>query len=203
MNNDTVDLLKIKIETAKRELPVETLNAINAIDWRVAILGMRDKHGYNFEQLGDLELETELVLCGLVSPEDYPKELEKRMGISPAAVNELMNEMNDLVFKKIREELIKNTEHEKRFGKREELSGNIAPEFVNVSYHELEKGDTVLVYTDGMEEIMFYRAGVLRPEFAEVITDKDFERLKRISRKKIRFEGMHFRKDIGAKAIKT
>ena len=113
--NDTADLLQIKIEMAKRELPLETINAINAVDWRAAILGLRTKKGYNFEQLGDLELETELLLCGLLSPKDYPRELENRMGISRANANELMNEMNNLVFKKIREELIKNTERKKIF----------------------------------------------------------------------------------------
>ena len=113
--DDTIDLLQIKIEKAKEMLPAETVNAIAAADWKAAILGMRLKKGYTFEQLGDLELETELMLCGLVSPEDYPKELENRMGISGAEANELVNEMNDLVFKKIREELIRNTERKEIF----------------------------------------------------------------------------------------
>ena len=73
MNSDTVNLLKIKIEQAKRKLPFETVNAIDAVDWKAAILELRAKKGYNFEQLGDLETETELLLAGLVSPEDYPK----------------------------------------------------------------------------------------------------------------------------------
>ena len=115
MADDTIDLLKIKIEQAKAKLPVETVNAIATIDWRAAILGLRTRYGYTFEQLGDLEIETELLLCGLVSPEDYPKELEKRMRISKAQANELVNEINDLVFKKIREELVKNTERKKIF----------------------------------------------------------------------------------------
>ena len=118
--NDTVDLLQIKIEKARRELPTETINAINAVDWREAILALRTKKGYTFEQLGDLELETELLLCGLLAPEDYPKEIEKRMGISKIAANELADEMNNSVFKKIREELIKNTERKKVFQKRQE-----------------------------------------------------------------------------------
>ena len=118
--DDIIDLLQVRIEKAKRELPPETINAINAVDWRTAILEMRTDHEYTFEQLGDLELETELVLCGLVSPENYPKELEKRMGISKAAVNELINEMNDLVFKKIREKFIENTERKKVFQRSEQ-----------------------------------------------------------------------------------
>ena len=113
--NEIIDLLQIRIEKAKRELPEETQNAIAAVDWRAAILSLRAKTGYTFEQLGDLELETELLLSGLLRPEDYPKELEKRMEISRAMANELVNEMNDLVFKKIREELIKNTERKKIF----------------------------------------------------------------------------------------
>ena len=112
--DNTIDLLQIKIENAKKELSEDTVNAIAVVDWRAAILGMRQKHGYNFEQLGNLELETELVLCGLLRPEDYSKELENRMKISKMAANELVNEMNDLVFKKIREELIKNTERPAR-----------------------------------------------------------------------------------------
>ncbi len=117
MLKEPIDLLEIKIEKAKRELPLETVNAINAVDWKVSILGLRERKGYTFEQLGDLELETELALCGLVAPEDYPRELENRMGISRAATDELVNEMNNLVFKKIREELIKNTERKKIFQK--------------------------------------------------------------------------------------
>jgi hypothetical protein len=116
---DIVDLLQIKIEKAKSGLSEDTLNAINAVDWRAVILGLREKGGYSFEQLGDLELETELVLCGLLPPVDYPKELENRMKLSKMQVNELVQEMNNLVFSKIKEELIKSTERKKIFAKSE------------------------------------------------------------------------------------
>ncbi len=113
--NNTVDLLQVRIENAKAKLPIETLNAIAAVDWKAAIISLREKKGYNFEQLGDLELETELVLCGLTTPEEYKKELQNRMRLSQAEVDELVNEMNNLVFKKIKEELIKNSERKKIF----------------------------------------------------------------------------------------
>src|SRR3989344_4500286 len=122
MNDEdtTVDLLQIKIEKAKRDLPIDTINAIAAVDWKATILGMRNKYGYTFEQLGDLEIETELLLCGLLSAENYPKEISKRMEIQRAQADELVNEMNERVFKRIREELIKNTERKKIFAEREE-----------------------------------------------------------------------------------
>ena len=106
---DTTDLLQIKIDNAKKQLSKETLDAIASVPWQAEILKMRETKGYTFEQLGDLELETELVLCGLVSSESYPKELENRMRLSKIQVNELLNEMNKQVFSKIKEELIKNT----------------------------------------------------------------------------------------------
>lgn len=113
--NNTVDLLQIKIEQAKEKLPVETQNAIAAVDWKAAIMALRTKKGYNFEQLGDLELETELLLCGLITPAEYPKELQTRMRISKAETDELVDEMNREVFAKIKAELIKNTERKKIF----------------------------------------------------------------------------------------
>ncbi|MFA5095536.1 MAG: hypothetical protein WC447_02675 [Candidatus Paceibacterota bacterium] len=110
---NTVDLLKIKIEKAKTGLSEESQHAIDAIDWKGIILGMRAEKGYSYTQLEDLEIETELLLCGLINPEDYPKELEKRMNIPRAQVDILVNEMNERVFKKIREELVKNIEIKK------------------------------------------------------------------------------------------
>ncbi len=136
---DTIDLLQIKIEKAKRELPLETVNAINAVDWKSTILGLRASKGYTFEQLSDLELETELLLCGLARAEDYPKELEKRMGISRAAANELVNEMNNLVFRKIREELIKNTERKKIYEKNEQKNTSDSQILKSVGIEIVEK----------------------------------------------------------------
>jgi hypothetical protein len=110
MDNDQIDLLQIKIENAKKQLSEDTLNAIAAVPWQAEIIKMRETKGFTFEQLGDLEIETELVLCGLLNPTNYPSELENRMKISKDAANELVEEMNKLVFSKIKEELIKITE---------------------------------------------------------------------------------------------
>ncbi len=111
--NTTVDLLQIKIEKAKAELPEDSRRAIDAVDWKSTILGMRTEKGYSYEQLEDLETETELLLCGLINPEEYPKELEKRLGMPKNKIDELVNDMNEKVFKRIREELVKIIENRK------------------------------------------------------------------------------------------
>jgi hypothetical protein len=110
---DTKDLLREKIDKARMDLPEDTRNAIDAVDWRAAILEIRHREGYDFIQLADLETETELLLCGLSTPEDYPKEIQKRMGISLEETKKLVAEMNEKVFKKIKEEMIKITEARK------------------------------------------------------------------------------------------
>jgi hypothetical protein len=106
---DNKDALQIKIDEAKANLPPETNDAINAVDWRATILTLREKRGYSFEQLEDLETETELMLYGLITTEEYPKEIENRLKISKNEATELVNELNDLIFMKIRGELIKNS----------------------------------------------------------------------------------------------
>ena len=82
MIDPDLDLLQIKITNARKTMPQESLNAIDAVDWRKVILDMKERKGYTFEQLGDLEIETEILLCGLINPLNYPKELENRMKIS-------------------------------------------------------------------------------------------------------------------------
>ena len=120
MNDTPLDILQIKIDKAKENLPQETRKAIDSVDWRAVILGMRERKGYSLEQLEDLELETELVLCGLSLPENYPKELEDKMKIPRSQVDLLVNEMNELVFKKIKDELIRNNQRKDIFVKKTE-----------------------------------------------------------------------------------
>lgn len=134
--DDTIDLLQIKIEKARAQLSNDTLSAIDAVNWKAVILAMRETRGYSFEQLGNLEIETELVLCGLLDPKNYPKEIENRMKISQTAANELVEEMNKLVFAKIREELIKITERKK--GEEKPVASIDAPEIKPI-FHDTEE----------------------------------------------------------------
>lgn len=102
---NTTDTLQIKITEARNLLSKESREAIDNVNWKLTILGMDKK--YNPEQLENLETETELLLCGILNPEDYPKELENRMRISKEETTLLINEMDRLIFKKIQEELEK------------------------------------------------------------------------------------------------
>ncbi len=119
MNDTPLDMLQIKIERAKELLPEATKHAINSVDWRAEILGLKEKKGYSLEQLEDLELETELLLCGLLNPADYPKKLEEALKITKPQVDLLVNEMNELVFNKIKNFLMQNSAPKEIFVQKE------------------------------------------------------------------------------------
>jgi hypothetical protein len=153
--DNTIDLLQIKIEKAKSDLPENTLNAINAVDWRGVILAIKEKRRYSIEQLGDLELETELLLCGLSDPKDYPRELESRMKISKMEASELVNEMNNLVFSKIKDGLIKNTERKEVFAKNEMNDNQVLNNAgIEIIKPELLSGIDKEKITESKEEVL-------------------------------------------------
>ncbi len=152
----TPNLWQIKIDEARRNLSEETRQAIDAIPWKLVILALRAERGYSFSQLDDLEIETELLLCGLLDPEDYPKELAKRMNISRAQADALVSEMNEKVFKRIREELIKIIEKKKIPVKQEPEENQGRPS---------EPSRTVLDNTDnGLETREEMLAKIEKPE---------------------------------------
>ncbi|MEK7140309.1 MAG: hypothetical protein AAB815_00835 [Patescibacteria group bacterium] len=149
--NEPIDLLQAKIDKAREQLPEETRQAIEAVAWKEVILGMRARRGYTFEQLGDLEIETELLLCGLLSPTDYPKELQTRMKIPRDQADSLVKDMNDLIFKKIREELIKIAENKKTNARDPETSPMASAPISRVAPLQISKDDTQTLKSAGIE----------------------------------------------------
>ena len=101
----TTDELQIIINEARAQLSKESREAIDSVDWKLTILGMNKK--YNPDQLENLKTETELLLSGILNPQDYPIELENQMKIPKDEVISLINEMDKMIFKKIQEQLIK------------------------------------------------------------------------------------------------
>ncbi len=101
----TTDILQIKIDEAKKLLTKESKEAIDAVNWKYVIEGMNDK--YTVEQIDNLTTETELLLCGILNPDEYESELEKRLLLSKNEVSDLLNELDRQIFKKIQSGLEK------------------------------------------------------------------------------------------------
>jgi len=124
-----IDRLQTKINEAKALLRKESREAIDAVNWKYVIQGINEK--YSTEQIEDLTTETELLLCGLLKTEDYPKELQTSMLLTRGEVDLLINQLDILIFKKIQAELEKRI-----FGKRVETPASkplvIDPRFLNM-----------------------------------------------------------------------
>ena len=130
---------------------------------------MREKKGYSFSQLEDLEIETELLLYGLLKPEDYPKELENKMKISKEDSNELINQLNESIFNKVRNELVKNSETRKvpvTSEKKEEIKLEI----------QEEKENTKVLDQSGIEIVSEEK----KEEKPEIQTEKREDMLKKV-----------------------
>jgi len=109
------DALQKKIDEARVKLPSESREAIDNVNWKLLILGLKK---FTPDQLDDLEIETELMLYGITSPEDYPIELEDRMHLTKEDTIALVGEMNRLVFQRIEMELKRILDEKDKFKNR-------------------------------------------------------------------------------------
>ena len=100
------DELKEQIAIARATLTPETREAIDSVDWKSLVVGMRESKKFSFSQIEILGTETEKVLVGLISGESYKRELKNSMTLSEVDLNKLIAEMNEKVFKKIKENLV-------------------------------------------------------------------------------------------------
>jgi hypothetical protein len=117
------DNLQLDILQARADLSPSTKKAIDAVDWRRTINQMNKK--YSPEQLKVLEKKTELLLCGLLKTDDYPRELGLEMNIPKENVVSLITEMDVLVFEKIQKELERELEKEDIITERDPLFSNL------------------------------------------------------------------------------
>lgn len=93
------------IQKAKANLPKESREAIESVPWHDIIFEIKKERNYNFSQIEKLGNYTDLLLCGLLNPIEYPALLERDLGITREETDELVDELNERIFKKIREEL--------------------------------------------------------------------------------------------------
>jgi hypothetical protein len=93
-------------------LPEVNQRALRSFDWATKILDIGKTHGLYIDQLEDLQVETMLVLVGLISPDDYPKEIMNRLAISPTETDKLIADINDTIFTPIHDYIV-NQESQK------------------------------------------------------------------------------------------
>jgi hypothetical protein len=172
---NNLDLLQIKIKQAREILPQKSREAIDVSNWKT-IISLELSGKYSEIQIQDLETETELLLCGLVSPKDYPNELESRMRLSKDAVKILIGEMDKLVFKKIQKELERKMDKENKVPYPNKESA-IDPRFANlpkeIQRAIIESNYQVVLYSiAGKYKLSVEQMGILEEITIKVILGK-------------------------------
>lgn len=100
-------------ELSKEEfnkLPQAIKSAIEQTDLAKILQIIGQKNGLSFNQIKSLEKEIMLVMTGMEHPDNFSKNLEKRVGISSIQAETISKHINDIVFKEIRQLLIKLNE---------------------------------------------------------------------------------------------
>lgn len=79
-------------------LPAINQEALRSFDWATELIAIGKNYGLHIDELDDLQIETMLVLVGLITAEQYPNELINRLAISPTEADKIISDINERVF---------------------------------------------------------------------------------------------------------
>lgn len=94
---------RIKIQWEK--LPADVKSALANSKWEEHLVEIGKKNALRVDQIGNFQTETVLVLLGLTHPDEYGKELQKRLNIVAPKAEAIVKDAEELIFKNIRERL--------------------------------------------------------------------------------------------------
>jgi hypothetical protein len=93
------------------ELPDEVKTAMTSVDTVEVLNEIKEKYRLHIDQIGQLSAEIALITAGAASPQSFVPSLEQLMGISRETANAIAIDVNEKMFKPIRNTL-KNIQKE-------------------------------------------------------------------------------------------
>jgi hypothetical protein len=115
ISNGMDDLLKTKLKKQYEMLPVELQKAIASADLATKLQDISKKNRLLIDQAGDLEMETMIVLLGLEPLTNYTNNLIKNANMSQVLASAVAHDVDEMIFKNIRESLRKINNEEESF----------------------------------------------------------------------------------------
>ncbi|MES3031967.1 MAG: hypothetical protein V4699_01860 [Patescibacteria group bacterium] len=106
-----------KFDERFKKLPAETQKIITELNYQATLYSIAKEHNLNVEQIGILERDVTDLVVGAIHPDELENAIEKDIQLPLEKTKKLVDDINEKIFKKIREELIKNTERRKVFTK--------------------------------------------------------------------------------------
>lgn len=93
------------IQEQMQRIPPEVREAIEKSDWERTIFNIGHEHKMHIDDIDTLSIETILTMIGLEHPKDYPENIQKAIGLKEEELMNLVDEVNERLFSKIREAL--------------------------------------------------------------------------------------------------
>ena len=89
------------------KLPQDIKEAMYGVDSSETIQSISKKYNLLIDKMGILSEETGLVMLGLTHPKDFIPKLVLRLGVDQTTAKSIAQDVNEQIFKKVRESLMK------------------------------------------------------------------------------------------------
>jgi hypothetical protein len=99
MDEKTTKLIKEKFDS----LPESIKAVITSSNYEEALLEIGKKYQLNVEKLSILEVETTMVMMALIPTANFETELTRELGVDKAVGSQIVKDINEKIFFKIRE----------------------------------------------------------------------------------------------------
>ncbi len=87
-------------------MPKEIENIIRELNYQATLYGIAREHKLSITQMGSLDTTTTNLIIGVIHPNEFENALKKNLGLPEEIITELVNEITEKIFKKIREKLM-------------------------------------------------------------------------------------------------
>src|SRR3990167_3564163 len=101
-----------EIQKKFESLPEDLKWAVMAANVDENIIDIGQAQGLNVEQMGQLSLETHMVMFGFTHPDKFEESVKNRLNLPDEKIRAIVNVVNEKILKKIREKAIGSSSKE-------------------------------------------------------------------------------------------
>lgn len=105
-NEDQFGSIKKELQTRFELLPENLKKVITSSDYQMQLFDIAKKHKLTYDKLGQLEIETTMVLIGMTPPDEYKSDVQEQLGLNGNELDLLITDINEAILKPIRENLM-------------------------------------------------------------------------------------------------
>lgn len=105
-NEQAFSQLEGELKTRFELLPTELQQVITSSDYQTKLFEIAKKYKLTYDKLGQLELETTMVLLGMTPPDEFKLDISEQLKVDSTTLNNIVKDLNDQIFAPIRQQLM-------------------------------------------------------------------------------------------------